>query len=308
MGANDVRYRLISALLQAGGPATLAELRESCGLDEKALRAALAQLILENLVVEGEFVPGRPSPQYCWAARWAKETERRAAASRRELKAIVAAARPTRLETGSEPVLAFHDYVVNGYRPPKDKPFLVFFQCSVRRPFYSSPSHGTIRRAIQAATGCDAWHNFESCPVHVVVLASTIGPVPYELQDIYPANVSGGGVKHFRPEYYEQVKPVLARRMADYIVAHGARYRRTATFTEGRYGEVMAEAMRLAGVEFPILPVKGGAIITDMAGSKPRTYWQKYWIQLCLEIVSWLEPRQQAEAQARLKKLEVRYR
>ena len=44
-----------------------------------------------------------------------------------------------------------------------------------------------------------------------------------------------------------------------------------------------------------------------MDKSTPRTYWAKFWIQLYLEIVSWLDPALQAQAQARLKKLKVKY-
>jgi hypothetical protein len=42
--------------------------------------------------------------------------------------------------------------------------------------------------------------------------------------------------------------------------------------------------------------------------SVPHRYWEQYWIQLYLEVVSWLASDQQALAQARLDKLEVVYR
>ena len=41
------------------------------------------------------------------------------------------------------------------------------------------------------------------------------------LEDLYPANVRGGGVKRFDREIYERVKPVLAERMAQYILTYG---------------------------------------------------------------------------------------
>ncbi|HUT36310.1 MAG TPA: DUF5591 domain-containing protein [Planctomycetota bacterium] len=213
-----------------------------------------------------------------------------------------------RFDVEGDAATAWHDFILRRYTPPEGKRFLVFFQCSVGRPFYRSSSHGTIRRAVSAATGCDAYKDFDRCPVHVVVLASMIGPVPYELQEVYPANVPGGGVKHFSPEHYEQVRPILARRMADYITTHGSRYERIATFTDGRYGEVMADAARLAGVEFPIFPIKRGPRVLHIDGSPPRTYWQKYWIQLCLEITSWLDPPQRSRAEARLRRQRVVYR
>ena len=267
MNPNEVRYLVISTLLQTNGPLTLTELMGQCGVAEKEILAVLKELVSKNLVIEGELLPftsfeGRPDKpalQYCWKARWTKEAERRAARSKQKLQAIV---KPTgivqedRLDIDSEPVLAFYNYVINEYKPPKDKKFLVFLQCSVRRPFSSSPSHGSMRRAISVATGYDPSpsKNFKSCPVHVVVLASKIGPVPYELEDIYPANVRGGGVKHFDRSYYAKVKPILAERMAQYIIAHRDNYDRMATFTESRYGEVMEEAKNIAAVDFPVLP------------------------------------------------------
>jgi predicted RNA-binding protein len=165
-----------------------------------------------------------------------------------------------------------------------------------------------MRRAIQVATGNDPARDFEKCPVHVVVLASLIGPAPYELEDTYPANVSSGGVKHFRPEHYARARPVLAERMAEYLAKHGHCYDRVTTFTEGRYAEVMADARELAGIDFPILPQKGGPIVELMGKSKPRTYWAKYWIQLYLEIVDWLGENKAREARSRLEKLEVSFR
>jgi hypothetical protein len=114
-------------------------------------------------------------------------------------------------------------------------------------------------------------------------------------------------VKHFRPEHYDRVRPILAERMARYITAHRDSYDHIATFTQGRYGEVMADARAIASVDFPIFPDGRGPQVIDMGGSKPRTYWQKYWIQLYLEIVSWLKPAQQKQANARLRKLKVEY-
>jgi len=318
MEPEEIRYRLISTLLQAGGPLTFGELvvRARHGspvqIAENEILPALRELVSKSLVVEGELLPDKPAPQYCWAARWTQEAERRAAVSKQKLQATVQTTevlKERKLDIDSEPVLAFYDYVINDYKPPKDKRFLVFFQCSVRRPFSSSPSHASMRRAISVATGYDPSpsRDFERCPVHVVVLASEIGPVPYELEDVYPANVSGGGVKHFDKRYYDRVKPVLAERMARYITAHEDSYDHIATFTEGRYGEVMEEAREIADVYFPVLPVFDGPQIMRMGKSMPRTYWEKYWIQLYLEIVSWLEPDMQAQAEARLKEMDVRY-
>jgi hypothetical protein len=172
-----------------------------------------------------------------------------------------------------------------------------------------------MRRAIAVATRYDPSpsRDFERCPVHVVVLASKIGPVPYELEDIYPANVSGGGVKHFDKKYYERVKPILADRMAQYVIAHRDNYDHIATFTEGRYGEVMKEARKIVvdslgeDYHFPVLPILDGAQVIRRGKSFPRKYWERYWIQLYLEILSWLDPIMQTQAEGRLEKMKVKY-
>lgn len=280
------------------------------GIVEEDAYVVLGELVREGRVVEGKLLPGKPGSQYRWAARWEKKAQRDRAASRRRLQAIVdsAATEPRdRLEIDCVPVLAFHNYIVNEYTPPKDKRYLVVLQCSVRRPFSSSPSHASMRRAIRLATGFDPSEDFETCPVHVVVLASTMGPVPYELEDVYPANVRSGGVKHFGAERYARVRPILAERMAQYIIAHRRNYDHSATFTDGRYAQVMEEARRIADLDFPILPARTGATVRQMGQSKPRKYWEKYWIQLYLEILSWLDAAAQAQADARLKRLEVVY-
>ena len=167
-----------------------------------------------------------------------------------------------------------------------------------------------MRRAISVATGYDPspGRDFDKCPVHVVVMASRIGPVPYELEDVYPANVRGGGVKHFDSRYYARVKPVLAERMAQYIITQGHNYAQMATFTEGRYGEVMEAAREISRIYFPIFPIMDGAQILRKGSSMPRTYWERYWIQLYLEIVGWLEPEMQMQAEARLRQMDVKYR
>jgi hypothetical protein len=317
MDRNEIRYRIISTLLQADGPQTLAELVEGAGVAEADLLPVLRDLINQTLVVEGELVPDRPAPQYCWGARWEAAAQRRAAAAQQEIRTAVGPAEKvpeSKLDVESDPARAFHDHVIHEYHPPSDKRFLVFFQCSVRRPFSKSPSHASMRRAVRVATGYDPRKDFEGCPVHVVVLASRIGPVPYDLEDVYPANVRGGGVKHFETRRYNRAKPILAGRMAEYILIHGDNYEQVTTFTEGRYAEVMQEARDIVvdrrgeDAHFPVLPKIGGPRIVRMGESTPRRYWDQYWIQLYLEIVGWLEPDQRSLAEARLKELDVAYR
>ena len=317
MERSEVRYYVTRALLQADGPLTLAELASESRVSASDLSPVLREMIRGKLVVEGELLPERPAPQYCWADRWETTVQQRDSSARRDLRTAVEPADRVpnfRLDVDSEASVAFHDHVIHEYRPPLDKRFLVVLQCSVRRPFSKSPSHASMRKAIRVATGYDPRKDFESCPVHVVVLASKIGPVPYELEDVYPANVRGGGVKRYSPEHFGRVKPVLAQRMAQYVLTHGDRYEQVATFTHGRYAEVMEAAREIVGekrgkhARFSVLPDMGGVRIVWVGESKPHAYWARYWIQLYLTIVSWLKPEERALAQERLVQMQVEYK
>ena len=308
MNANELRHRVTAVLLQAGEPLTLPELRDATTVTERRLRRALGALVADALVVEGELADDKPAPQYRWAARWHDQVRRRAGATRDGLLATMsrlADVHGREIDIEGDPATTFHRYIMRDYVPPQGKPFLVFLQCSVRRPFSSSPSHAAMRRAISVATGYDPRHDFDRCPVHVVVLASKVGPVPYELEDVYPANVGGAGVKQFSRADYERIKPILAGRMAGYLIAHGGHYKRIATFTEGRYAEVMVAARQASQAEITILPVSVGPRVVRMGASKPRKYWEKYWVQLCLLLIGWLAPGAATEAEARLQALDV---
>ncbi|MBC8443347.1 DUF5591 domain-containing protein [PVC group bacterium] len=305
MNRSELRSELIAALLQAGGPLALGELAKTVKAAKRQLSSVLEELVDEGLVLEGKLLRDAPTPHYCWWACWERLIEERTAQVKESLRTATDA-QTNAPEIDSLPVVSFHNYIVNEYRPPEDKRILVFLQCSVRRPFSTSPSHASMRRAIAVATGCDPANEFLRCPVHVVVMASKVGPAPYELEDVYPVNVRGGGVKHFSDEYYAHVKPILAERLAEYIKSHRDSYDHIASFTQGRYGEVMEATREIAGVDFPIFPTDGPRIL-QMGRKTPRPYWEKYWIQLYLAIVDWLSPVRRAEAEERLKQMEVEY-
>lgn len=316
MDPGEIRYRITSVLLQAGGPQTVLRIVTDSGVGRDDVVAMLRQLVREGLVVEGDLIPGGAVPQYCWWARWEEAARHQATDSQQVLRATlgaVARVPDSALDVFTESATAFYDYVIGEYHPPEGKRFLVVLQCSVRRPFSKAPSHAPMRRAIRVATGFDPREEFETCPVHVIVLASRIGPVPYELEDLYPANVRGGGVKHFETDHYLRVRPVLAHRMAQYVITHSGHYEHVATFTEGRYAEVMQEARELVvqrcgeRASFAILPQMGGTQVVRMGKSTPGPYWARYWIQLYLEIVSWLPPDRRAQAEERLLGLDVDY-
>jgi len=265
---------------------TLAEVVEATGVRRAACLSALDALEEAGDIRVGELIKGEPGPQYAWGKLPKEDSSRRI---------------PPGLN--SELVKRFNQFVVNDYKPPAGKKHLVFFQCSVRRPFSTSPSQASMRRAVQMATGFDPAprNDFAQCPVHVVVLGRLIGPVPYDLEEVYPATVSFGGVGHFSPHDYAILRPILAERMAAYIKKNKRRYKSYATFTSGRYGEVMADAAEIAGVEMAIFPDPHGLRVIRMGESRPRQYWQKYWIQFCLELANQLGP---GAKKAALKRLE----
>ena len=196
----------------------------------------------------------------------------------------------------SKPVLDFYNYVITKYIPPADKDMLVFFQCSVSRPYSKSPSHASMRKAIRLATGKDPREEFEDCRCHVVVMSSVIGPVPYEMEDVYPADERGGGVKHMSPDEYRFAKPILAERLAAYLRRWQDRYRVITTFTHDRYGSVMESARKIAGLDFPVLPDTRG--IRTKGGNQ---YWTKFWVQVFLELLQGMTEDEQAQAWERFR-------
>jgi len=197
----------------------------------------------------------------------------------------------------SKPVLDFYNYVLTRYTPPPNKDMLVFLQCSVSRPYSKSPSHASMRKGIRLAVGKDPRADSEECRCHVVVMSSVIGPVPYEMEDVYPADERGGGVKHMSPEEYAFAKPILAERMAAYLRRWHDRYKVITTFTHDRYGAVMEAAKKIAGLDFPILPDARGPRLQGGG-----TYWGKFWLQIFLELLKGMTDDEQAAAWDRLRK------
>ena len=74
--SREVRYRVMSALLQAPVPLSQAEVASQCGLRAGDAGEALSELVRESLVVEGQFESGRSGPQYRWKARLVSERSR----------------------------------------------------------------------------------------------------------------------------------------------------------------------------------------------------------------------------------------
>ena len=251
---------VVVALLLGRGPVARDRLCAATGRDREAVDAALRDLVADGSVVVED-------DSACWRAYTLTSPEELAAAA--------------------------HDL------HPDDEPVAIY-QCSARRPFSSSPSHGAINRAVVAATGLHPWRDRETCPVHVVVLAAKCGPVPYDLQDVYPGCIRAEGLARLEPDEYEERRGTLARYMAAYLRAHAHRYAGIATFTSGRWGDVMAAANEATGLDIDILPRAGRATLTRVEGRAPRTYWQKHWIQLALAIMRWAPADERRAAERRL--------
>lgn len=306
----ELRHCLAALLLQAESPLPLADLASAAGVPAPELATALDALLEEGLVVRVPAAAEGQSPGYRWSARWREEGARSAAASVQDLAARQAALQ-RRYGSGFDildpPAVAFHEFVVGPYRPPAGQRWLVLLQCSVRRPFSASPSHASLRRAVALATGFDPGVDRGAGPAHVVVLASRLGPVPYDLEDVYPASVRSGGVKDFDEATYARYRPVLAARLAAYLAAHREHYLRVAAFGEGRYAEVMRDASRQSGTTFPLLPETGGLHLTRLGDSRPRKYWERYWIQLFVTLTDWLDAPARQRAAERLQALDPEY-
>ena len=65
---SDARAKLIERFLRSRGPVTLRDVLSHYGLPGKQVTSALTQLQDADLVVEGQFLPDQPTPQYCWKA------------------------------------------------------------------------------------------------------------------------------------------------------------------------------------------------------------------------------------------------
>ncbi len=191
-------------------------------------------------------------------------------------------------------------FMVEQYRPPAGQSIGLVLQCSVRRPFSKSPSHAPLRRAVRLATGVDPAVDFARCPVHVVVLASHLGPVPYELEAEPPASLRAPGVKQMSDSAYAAARPLLAERLAAYFDRHGRAWQHLVAFCHGRYAKVAELSAALAGRELTILPDPDGPQVRRLADKVPRAYWQRTWIQLCLALLDRLPEETAAEGRGRL--------
>jgi hypothetical protein len=64
----DARRLLLTKYLRSSGPVTLEELSARFGWTARESRGAIGHLVRTGAVAEGDFVPDRPRPQFCWQA------------------------------------------------------------------------------------------------------------------------------------------------------------------------------------------------------------------------------------------------
>jgi len=168
----------------------------------------------------------RTSTCGCWGARWTAKVGREAKTKQQQLGAVVASAEregPRHLPIDSQAMLDFNRFILHDYTPPNGKRILVVLQCSVRRPFSKSPSHGSMRRAVYAATGFWPRKEFEQCPdytpqmVHELQAedrrifeywANAASYVPMSDYRYYVPRMRGAAKRHSDPR---KVKAPLAR-------------------------------------------------------------------------------------------------
>ena len=306
MTSGETQYKVVAALLQAGAPLRAEDLADQCGLTTVDVLPVLAALVEAGKVVPVFALQDPDTPLYRWSAIVTEGIKRSSSHSKRHLLERMAPADPSAAKPPSingKAARLFNQYLAEEYRPPDGKRMVVFAQDASGRPFSSTPLHRCLRAAIATATGCDPVTDFLRCPVHVVVVAGGLGPVPYDLEGLFPANVPSQSLKQLPDEQYRKVRSSLTRRMAAYLASHSGSYDRLVAFAEGRCADMIVSAAQSQSPPLPLklLPRPDGPRVARVGTSVPQGQWEVYWIQLYLEIVDWLGPAVAAEASARLK-------
>ena len=271
---------------------------EDLGTPIEDVRDGLLTLLANREVVLGPLLDDPTVMAACWWEPWCDRQAARLDAERAALEQVVRRESESRDADPRSPAAeAFQDHLVRVFSPPRGKRILAIFQDAVRRPYSSAPSHASLRQAVRFATGYDPSHDLFCCPVHVIVLASHLGPVPYELEDLWPASCRSIGVKRLSDALFAERLPLLADRLGGYLEQHASAYDTIVAFAQGRYGEVV----RASGFDGPVYPEPGGEQVVRVGEKAPHTYWQKGWIQLYRGIVQGLEPWLREAAQRRLR-------
>jgi hypothetical protein len=113
----------------------------------------------------------------------------------------------------------WQDYLLRWYVPPKEK-VLLFLPCANRKPYSESKTHQGIIGVLEAA-GRNKFHE---------VMLSNAGIIPREFEDRYPFESYDWDESLETAQIKERYLEVTAKRIGDYLSAHGKQYLLIACF------------------------------------------------------------------------------
>jgi archaeosine synthase len=151
----------------------------------------------------------------------------------------------------------FAERVIHRYHPPRTD-VAVLLPCSARKPYSLSRSHHLLRGAI-----CGRGHE--------VILTSPLGPVPRDLELVYPAAHYDIPVTGY---WDREERGVIGGLLAEYLTSHG--YQRVIAHLDGGAGEVAEEVAATTGIptEFTVggdpLSRHSLAMLSDALDDVPR--------------------------------------
>jgi len=106
----------------------------------------------------------------------------------------------------------WQDYFKRFYEVPQGKKWVLFLQCSFKKPYSRSKTHKAISKVL---------NNFPDFvfKTHLVVL-STPGVIPMEFDNYYPFNAYDWPEWEETPEIKQEYIKVISRRIKDYLITH----------------------------------------------------------------------------------------
>lgn len=109
-------------------------------------------------------------------------------------------------------------YIVTSYEPPHSKIGL-FIPCSVIKPYFNSPIHKVINKAIIQ------YENY----IHKIVI-SNAGIIPYEFAGYYPFNSYDWNPRLETEEIKNKYIELTANRLIEYLNKHSSKYKYFLTY------------------------------------------------------------------------------
>lgn len=104
-------------------------------------------------------------------------------------------------------------YIITEYEPPKQKKICIFIPCSAIKPYYNSPIHKVINKAI---------YKYEDY-IHKIVI-STAGIIPYEFSDQYPFNSYDWNPQFETEEIKNKYIELTSNRLINFFNKHSTKY------------------------------------------------------------------------------------